>query len=196
MLRTTSVLALAVAALATPAMAAPVNPWHPAQTTVPIIITVEQMVELYTNTANVPLSIADAGENGGSTRAVERTLYHLHNVPVNVFAQIDGNIPNWTQFHILINANTVWVDGPSSDAEKTISWRRDAGGYIPADGAFDNQVSATGINTPVLAFSAAANNPTASDESVQYFADARNGMPAYGVNPTFNVVWTIASTAP
>jgi hypothetical protein len=194
MLKTISVAALTVATLgfAGSAMAVPVNPWEPGQTVVPITITIAEMVELYTDTTNVPLTIADGGENGGSTRAVSRTLTHLHNVDVNVSAAIDGDIPNWTQFHILVNPAATWALPTASGASKTLSWRRDGGGYTGADGGFPNQVSGAGINAPLLAFSAAANNPSGDVEDIQYFADARNGMPAAATAPTFDVLWTIA----
>ena len=188
-----SVLALAVVGFAAPAMAQ-TNPWAPGQTTVPITITVGPMVELFMGDppAAVPLTIVDAGENQGSVSAVSGTMTHIHNVNVDVSAAIDGDIPNWTQFHILINPAAAWALPPASGAEKTLSWRRDGAGYIGADGAFPNQVSGTATNAPLQAFYRTANAPTGAVETVQYFADARNGMPNVGVTG-FNVVWTIAS---
>lgn len=189
---TVGLAALAATGFATSAMAAPVNPWAPGQTTVPVTITVQPMVELFMNTGPVALNIVDAGENQGSGQAVARVVNHIHNVAVNVSAEIDADIANNTQFHILIDPVATWTDGPSSGAAKTLSWRRDGAGYVGATGSFPNQVSGSGINTPQLAFADGINSgggDTTMD--VQYFADSRNVMAAQGVAP-FNVVWTIA----
>lgn len=203
MLRKVSVAlaGLAMLGLAGPAMAQAVNPWAPTQTTVPININVNAMIELFTGTGLVPLQIVDAGENQGSAQAVSRILHRLSNVPVDISAYIDANIPDNTQFHILINpANPAWLTGAGANPVKTLSWRREGGVYIGADGGFANQVSGAGIGSgnSLPAFSAAANAPVAccsaaTDTPIQYFADARNVMPAIG-SAGFNVVWEIAQS--
>lgn len=184
----------AVAAISATSAMAQTNPWAPAQTTVPITVTVQPMIELFTGTGAVGLSIVDAGENQGSATAVQRTLTHLHNVPATVSAEIDGNIPDNTQFHILIDPVAVWANPTASGASKTISWRREGGAYTGATGAFPNQVSSAGVGSPVVAFSAPSNAAGAgtSTKPIQYFADARNVMPATG-SETFNVLWTITT---
>jgi hypothetical protein len=90
------------------------------------------------------------------------------------------------------------VDGPSSATDKTISWRREGGVYTGADGGFPNQVSSGGVGpaNAVVAFASSANAPISSADAgaqkiVQYFADARNVMPAVS-SASFNVVWTVA----
>lgn len=190
---TASIAALAVLGFAG-AASAQSNPWAPGQTTVPITVTVQEMVELYTSVApTVALEIVDAGDNQGSAKAVQRTLTHLHNVPVKVSASIDGDIPNNTQFHILIDPVPSWVAMADSGASRTLSWRREgAGTYSAASGGAPNQVSGTGVGNAVEAFTAAVNAPgTGTVRTIQYFADSRNAMAAVG-SAGFNVVWTIA----
>jgi hypothetical protein len=188
---TIGLAALAAAGFATSAMAA--NPWAPGQTTVPVTITVQEMTELFTDVTPVGLSIVDSGENQGSAQAVTRMINHIHNVGVDVSASIDNNIPDNTQFHILVGPAASWATPAASGAEKTVSWRREGGNYIAADGGFPNQVSSSGVGNAVLAFSAAANagNGDPTTKTVQYFADSRNVMAAVG-SAAFNVVWTIA----
>jgi hypothetical protein len=196
---TAGLLGIAALGFAVPAMAAPpVNPWQGTQTDVPVNINVNPMIELYTDVTPVNLQIVDAGENQGSTQAVGRVLHHLHNVGVDVSAQIDTDIPDNTQFHILINPAAVWATPGASGASKTISWRREGGVYIGADGGFPNQTSSlgTGSGNAVLAFHDAANAPSGNQlMPIQYFADARNVMPAIG-SAGFHVVWTIAENDP
>ena len=193
---TAGLVGLAAVAFAVPALAVPVNPWAPAQTTVPVNINVNAMIELYTDVSPVSLQIVDAGENQGSTQAVSRVLHHLHNVDVDVSASIDADIPNDTQFHILINPAASWASPSASGASKTLSWRREGGVYIGADGGFPNQISSTGVGNSLLAFHAVSNAPVIGTDPaalvpIQYFADARNIMPAIG-SAGFHVVWTIA----
>jgi hypothetical protein len=196
---TAGLLAAAAMGFAAPAMAQ-TNPWHPGQTTVPITVTVQEMVELFTDVTAVPLEIVDAGENQGAANAVSRVVNHLHNVDVDVSVEIDDDIPDNSQFHVIIEpTNAAWttsngVTGPA--AEKVVSWRREGGVYSAASGGFDNQESATGVGDQVIAFSRLANAPSTLGDpdavvDIQYFADARNVMPATGAE-TFNVIWTIA----
>lgn len=190
---------LAIAALAlsaTSALAAgpPVNPWAPAQTTVPITVTVQPMIELYTQVAPVALQVVDAGENQGSANAVQRTITHLNNVAATVSAEIDNDIAFNTQFHILIDPVASWAAPGASGASKTLSWRRDGAGYLPATGAFPNQISSAGAGSAnkLTAFSAPINaGGPATVKNIQYFADLRNVMAVTGSN-SFNVIWTIA----
>ena len=199
MLKTISVsaLALAVVGFAAPAMA--VNPWAPLQTTVPVTVTVQEMTELWTDYSPVPLSINDAGLNGGSNNDVARSVAHLSNVDVDISVAIDDHIPTNTSFWVLINPPTTWSDPPSSGADNVIEWRRDGAVY-----GTNKPTNAGGV--PVAAFSAAANpglnanfngsTPALSPSiyvPVSYFATAWNYMPAVQTE-TFNVVWTIAAS--
>lgn len=186
----------AMAALSATSAMAQTNPWAPAQTTVPITVTVQPMIELFTGTAPVGLSIVDAGENQGEANAVQRTLTHLHNVSATVSAEIDNNIPDNTQFHILIDPTPGWTSSLNANAAKVISWRREGGVYSAASGGFANQTSSAGVGSAnkVTAFTAASNAGGAgtSTKQIQYFADSRNVMAATG-SEAFNVVWTIST---
>ncbi|MEX0655613.1 MAG: hypothetical protein WD534_14065 [Phycisphaeraceae bacterium] len=186
----------AMGMMAAPAMAQS-NPWSPDQTTVPVTVTVEEMIEMNTGTAAVGLSIVDAGENQGSANAVDRTVNYISNVDIDVFVEIDDDIPDNTQFHVLVNPASSWTVPGDANAEKVISWRREQGsGYISATGNFANQVSSAGVGDTVLAFSDVASAPGQLNDNqmpIQYFADSRNYMPEAGVQPSFNVVWTIAA---
>ncbi len=200
---TVALAGLAMLGLAAPAMAQAVNPWAPDQTTVPVNINVGAIIELYTSPnllggGTVNLQIVDAGNNQGSVNAYPSVVNHLHNVDVHVTVEIDDDIPDDTQFHILIEPVASWVEPADADTQRTVSWRRQGGVYSAASGGFDNQVSSGGVGPTfaVLAFSATANAPVTSGDpdavkDIQYFADARNVLPAIG-NESFHVIWTIS----
>lgn len=174
--------------------------WAPDQTTVPVKVIVEEIAEVYTDTSLVTLTIENCGDNKGGANAVQRNIVYISNVAFQVSAKIDADIQRYTQFHILIDpTDDTWVLMADSGAAKTISWRRDEGGYIAADGGAPNQVSVLGVGIWEAAFSGVAfTNGEAARSSksmpVQYFADARNFMPDLNVaGQDFNVVWTIAA---
>lgn len=192
-------LAAVAAMSATSAMAqyVPTNPWQGTQTTVPITVTVQPMIELFMDTTVVPLQIVDAGENQGSNKAVSRIVNHIHNVPATISAELDGEIPDNTQFHILINPATTWTAPTASGAQKTLSWRKEGGVYqAGATGAFPGQVTIPGPNISEMAFTDGSNAGGGDTTMpIQYFADSRNVMASVNApgGQLFNVLWTITT---
>jgi len=195
------IVAVALLALfAVPTMA-DINPWAPGQTTVAVKVIVEEIAEVFTDTSLVELKIENCGDNKGGANAVQRDIKYLSNVDFEVSAEIDADIQNWTQFHILINpTNSAWVLMANSGADKTISWRLENTYQPGATGGATPQVTVTAINTSEVAFSGSAFTDGLAARSfasmpVQYFADARNAMPDPNLaGQTFNVVWTIAKS--
>lgn len=193
------IAAVALLALfAVPTMA-DYDPWAPDQTKVAVKVIVEEIAEVFTDTSLVTLKIENCGNNKGGINAVQRDIKYLSNVDFDVLVSIDGDIPDWTQFHILINpTSTTWLLLANSGADKTINWRLENTYQPAASGGATPQVTVTAINDPVAAFSGSAFTDGLTARSikivpVQYFADARNAIP--DVNQTgvlFNVVWTIA----
>ena len=179
-----------LALFASPALAQ-TNPWG--TQAVPIQVTVQEMVEMWTGLANVNLTIGNAGGNGGETNAVSGTVTHLSNVAVNVSVQLTaGDIPNNTQFHILIKPTAGWSMLSTATAEKVISWRRDGADYV--NGA--TEVPPSNVNVypkdlTVVAFSASASSSMVN-VPIQYFAQAPNGLPQTPGMTPFTVTWTIS----
>jgi len=176
-----------MAVLAVPALAQ-TNPWAPAQTTVPVTVTVATMTELWTNVAPVALTITDGGAVNASSRSAPRTLNHLNNVGINISVSIDGDIPDNTYFYVVlnpINAATWNNEAPYGQQEKFVSWLRQGGAYLGSN--------VVGTVVPVCTRPA-----TVFGADTIIYAAQVSPVPSAVVGPSvtgFNVVWTVAPTA-
>ncbi len=101
---------LALLAMSATSFAA-INPYNPAQTNVPVTVTVEKIAEVYTNTSPVALSVKNFGSWG---TAVERTVTVLTNVAAKISVSIDGTIAEDLRFWVLVKPQPLadWVEKP------------------------------------------------------------------------------------
>lgn len=181
---TVALAALAAVGFAGAAMAEN-NPWAPGQTTVPVTITVEEIAEVWTNTAPVNLVIQNGGTNHGAANAVTRDLFHLSNANIQVSASIGGNtanIPNDSSFLVLVNpANPAWTSYDQAGAQSVLRWTKTGSSFT--SGA---------IGTPQHAFNA---GPAADavTKTVQYFAYSDGPLSQDIGTKGFDLIWTVAA---
>ncbi|MCG5541335.1 MULTISPECIES: hypothetical protein [unclassified Halorhodospira] len=117
---------------------------------------------------------------------VEDTVNHVANVDYEVLVDIEGDIPEWTMFHVLADIqNRGEYNGVGQHdqamADKIVTWRRDDGGYIGSQ-----------PGTPQLILSGTAGTSATSTE-VDYAAEARHGLPEVTDGQDFQVIYTIAA---
>ena len=195
------IMAIAVVALmAVPALAA--NPWADC-TDVAFNITIPPMVELWSTIGTaqqrdsapaVALTVTNAGgliPVGG--KAQDAITYLGNTVPINVSVQLNGDIPVWTRFHVIIdpttNKDTYTSVGAGTGgayinvtATKVVTWDRRDTGYLG--------------NTLGMAYPAFSGIASVLPLSVRvdYAVDAINGMPTSGATAAPVVLWTLSVT--
>ena len=178
------------------------NPWTGDGAEVDVEIVVGEIGEVWSSVGTgqardgdpaLTLEITNAGGNVPPEGIASDTLNHYANVAYDVLVDIDGDIPEWSRFHVLAGINNQGsydaVAGggtggnTQADADNTITWdRRDAGtGYI-----------GTQPGTPVNVLSGAASN-SANSTAVDYAADAIHGLPALTTGTPIEVIYTIAA---
>lgn len=176
------------------------NPWEGDGDTVGIEVNVGAIGEVYSDVGSgqarngdpdLTLDITNAGGVIPPEGIENDTVTHLSNVDYQVYVNLDGDIPEFSRFHVLVGVGNRGSyssvlggniqGGTEATADTIITWdRRDpayAGANVP--------------QTPVLALSNSANT-SGTPTLVDYAADAIHGMPSTGNTP-FDVVWTIAA---
>ena len=194
-----------LAVLAAPGLAQPLaNPWADC-TDIGFNITIPPMIELWSTIGTnqqrnsapaVALTVTNAGGTIPAGGKAEDAIAYLGNtVPIDVSVQLDGDIPVWTRFHVIIAPtnrplyNSVFA-GLAGQVDvvvdagmgKVITWDRRDTGHV-----------GNVLSTPYAAFSGIASAASQSVD-VDYAVDAIHGMPANGAVATPTVLWTLAVT--
>jgi hypothetical protein len=189
----------ALGLMAAPTMAQQLtNPWSGDGAEVKITIDVPAIGEVWSsigsgqarnNNPNVVLQITNAGGFIPAAGIAEDTVYANSNVNYEVSVELDGDIPAWTRFHVLVGVqnrgayNSVFAGLPGQtdvDAATVITFDRRDTGFV-------------GANTPgnaIPAFTGVAGS-SATPTLVDYAADAIHGMPAIS-DMDIELIWTIA----
>ena len=205
MIRKTSLSLAALAAMGIAGAASAqqlTNPWAGDGAEVDVEIIVGAIGEVYSaigtdqarNSAPaVGLEITNAAGNVPSAGIAEDTLFTLANVNHEVSVELDGDIPEMSRFHIVVNPSNrgsydAVAGGGSAGAtqaagDQIITWdRRDAvTGYLVGANEPNSPVAVL-TGTPVL-------NAVATP--VDYVADAIHGLPPVGSDP-IELIYTIA----
>lgn len=177
------------------------NPWTGDGAEVDININVGELGEVWSNVgtgqardgdAALVLEITNAAGNVPPSGIAQDTLNHFANVNYEVYVDLDGDIPEWSRFHVLVNpsnsgAYDAVAGGGSAGATQAM-----ADTIVTWDlrGANDYQ-GANVPGVPVLALSDVA-VPNANQTPIEYVADAIHGLPS-NTTTDFDVVWTIAA---
>ena len=186
----------AIALLGLMAFAGDPNPWAGDGDTVAFGVLVPNITELWSNIGTgqarngapaVVLEITNAGGVIPATGKASDVLNHISNVPVQIYVTLQGDIPVYTRFHVIIEPTNAydcmpWGMGTTPCAATTIiTWDRRDPAYV--GNALNVEIAAfTGIVTTGII-----------PHNVDYAVDAIHGMPAKGTTNT-TVLWTIAST--
>lgn len=195
------IAALAAVGFAGSAMAQISNPWTNDGAEVGVEIEVGALGEVWStmgtdqarNGAAAPtLAITNAGGTIPPTGIATDTLNHYANVNYQVSVGLNGDIPEFTRFHVLVGVtnrgayNAVGAGLPGQTdavAATTITWdRRDSGtGYV-----------GNGVNGPSYSALTGTASTTSNATMVDYAADAIHGLPPLTSATPVEVVWTIA----
>ena len=194
-----------VALLALPGQAVDLNASNPWQncTDVSFSITIPPMIELWSTIGTaqqrdsapaVALTVTNAGgliPAGG--KAQDAITYLGNTVPIDVSVELNGDIPVWTRFHVIIdpttNKDTYTSVGAGTGgayinvtATKVVTWDRRDTGYLG--------------NTLGMAYPAFSGIASVLPLSVRvdYAVDAINGMPTSGATAAPVVLWTLSVT--
>ena len=175
------------------AMAELDNPWTNDGAEVNVDIKVSALGEVWSSIgtgqarngdSNITLDITNgAGQIPQAGRA-EDTIGALANVDYNVNVDLEGTIPDYSMFHILVGINNRGnYNGvgqhTSADADTILTWDRRDGSWHSNP---NNPLAFTGVG-----------QATAKSVKVDYAAEARHGMPDMQTVDDLQVVWTISS---
>lgn len=155
--------------------------------TLDLSITVEKVASVWTDYSGVSLVLDGGATNEDSVRGTVKTI---NNFDAAVYATLNTNggdgLPDDTQFIIVINPQDLegnYDPITTNNYDNAIVWRRDDGASIAPD-----------YGTSKFAYSVSATQD-AVETTVDYYVDARHGLPAEGVS-NLELVWTITAPTP
>jgi len=180
------------------------NPWVDDGDTVDVNLNVPPMGEVYSSIGTgqarnddpaINLKVTNAGGVIPQEGIAEDTLNHYSNVSYNVFVEIDGDIPNYSRFHVIVNPQNDYSSITSNiaaghnpvQADKVITWDRRVGGQYGQGGY--------GANAPGDTIKAFSGSPSINSHqtNVDYAMDAIMGIPPENSDKNIDVIWTIAA---
>lgn len=178
------------------------NPWAGDGGEVDVEIVVGQIGEVFSsvgtgqdrnNDPALPLEITNAGGNIPPSGIAIDTLFHFANVDYDVLVDINGDIPEFSRFHILAGIQNrgsydAVAGGGTAGATQAV-----------ADNVvtYDRRAASTGYignqpGTPITLLSGTAAN-SLQTTLVDYAADAIHGLPAVTAGTATEVIYTIAA---